>query len=157
MAVIAQTDVPTALTIAGSDSSGGAGIQADLRGFNAAGVHGASVITLVTAQGTRGIRKVAPLAPDLVRAQLEAVLGCSTIAVNSTHHQAVGKVAGVLRVSARSADGVVEALELKDPKQLPFLMTVQFHPERLYDRYPVFQKLFNEFIRASRPKRNKKA
>jgi hydroxymethylpyrimidine/phosphomethylpyrimidine kinase len=74
MAAIPQTDVPTALTIAGSDSSGGAGIQADLRGFAAAGVHGASVITLVTAQGTRGIRKVAPLAPDLVRAQLEAVL-----------------------------------------------------------------------------------
>jgi hydroxymethylpyrimidine/phosphomethylpyrimidine kinase len=66
--------VPTALTIAGSDTSGGAGIQADLRGFAAVGVHGASVITVVTAQGTRGIRKVAPLAPDLVRAQLEVVL-----------------------------------------------------------------------------------
>jgi hydroxymethylpyrimidine/phosphomethylpyrimidine kinase len=71
---IAPTHVPTALTIAGSDSSGGAGIQADLRAFGAVGVHGASVVTLVTAQGTRGIRKVAPLPPDLVRAQLEAVL-----------------------------------------------------------------------------------
>jgi hydroxymethylpyrimidine/phosphomethylpyrimidine kinase len=71
---VAPIDVPTALTIAGSDSSGGAGIQADLRGFGAVGVHGASVITLVTAQGTRGIRKVSPLAPDLVRAQLEVVL-----------------------------------------------------------------------------------
>lgn len=66
--------LPTALTVAGSDSSGGAGIQADLRGFSAVGVHGASVITVVTAQGTRGIRRVLPLAPDLVRAQLEAVL-----------------------------------------------------------------------------------
>jgi hydroxymethylpyrimidine/phosphomethylpyrimidine kinase len=74
MPQLAQTDLATALTVAGSDSSGGAGIQADLRGFNAVGVHGASVITLVTAQGTRGIRKVAPLAPDLVRAQLETVL-----------------------------------------------------------------------------------
>lgn len=64
----------TALTIAGSDPSGGAGIQADLRGFAAVGVHGASVIAVVTAQGTRGVRKVAPLAPELVRAQLDAVL-----------------------------------------------------------------------------------
>lgn len=74
MPQIVPAVVPTALTIAGSDSSGGAGIQADLRAFNAVGAHGASVITLVTAQGTRGIRKVSPLAPDLVRAQLEAVL-----------------------------------------------------------------------------------
>src|SRR5579884_4290014 len=63
----------TALTIAGSDSSGGAGLQADLRAFDALGVHGACVVTLVTAQGTRGVRKVAPLRADLVRAQLAAV------------------------------------------------------------------------------------
>jgi hydroxymethylpyrimidine/phosphomethylpyrimidine kinase len=71
--VLPQTAVPTALTIAGSDSSGGAGIQADLRAFNAVGVHGASVISLVTAQGTRGIRSVLPLPPEMVRAQLDAV------------------------------------------------------------------------------------
>lgn len=70
---VPQIAVPTALTIAGSDSSGGAGLQADLRAFHAVGVHGASVVTLVTAQGTRGIRKVVPLGPDIVRAQLEAV------------------------------------------------------------------------------------
>jgi putative glutamine amidotransferase len=86
--------------------------------------------------------------------QLESVLGCSTIAVNSTHHQAVGKIAGPLKVSAASADGVVEALELKDPHQLPFLMSVQFHPERLYDRYPIYKKLFGAFIRACSPKAN---
>src|SRR5688500_3311488 len=70
---IAPTHVVTALTIAGSDSSGGAGIQADLRAFEALGVHGASVVTLVTAQGTRGVRKVDPLRAELVRAQLDAV------------------------------------------------------------------------------------
>ena len=73
MTVIAPKHVVTALTIAGSDSSGGAGIQADLRAFEALGVHGASVVTLVTAQGTRGVRKVDPLRAELVRAQLDAV------------------------------------------------------------------------------------
>jgi hydroxymethylpyrimidine/phosphomethylpyrimidine kinase len=104
MSPLAPTPVPTALTIAGSDSSGGAGIQADLRGFNAVGVHGASVITLVTAQGTRGIRKVAPLAPDLVRAQLETVLedltprACKTGALGNA--AIVEIVADVLRSRA---------------------------------------------------------
>jgi hydroxymethylpyrimidine/phosphomethylpyrimidine kinase len=73
MTVITASSVVTALTIAGSDSSGGAGVQADLRAFEALGVHGASVITLVTAQGTRGVRRVDPLRPELVRAQLDAV------------------------------------------------------------------------------------
>jgi hydroxymethylpyrimidine/phosphomethylpyrimidine kinase len=66
--------VPAALTIAGSDSSGGAGIQADLRVFAAFGVHGATAITAVTAQNTRGVRAVTPLAPALVAAQIDAVL-----------------------------------------------------------------------------------
>lgn len=63
----------SALTIAGSDSSGGAGLQADLRAFDALDVHGASVVTLITAQGTRGVRKVDGLRAELVRAQLDAV------------------------------------------------------------------------------------
>lgn len=73
MTALVPTPTVTALTIAGSDSSGGAGIQADLRAFEALGVHGASVVTLVTAQGTRGVRKVDPLRAELVRAQLDAV------------------------------------------------------------------------------------
>ena len=68
-----MSGVRNVLTVAGSDPSGGAGIQADLRAFRAVGVHGASVITVVTAQGTRGIRKVAPLHAEMVRAQLDAV------------------------------------------------------------------------------------
>ncbi len=70
----AGTRTVTALTVAGSDSSGGAGLQADLRAFDAMGVHGASVVTLVTAQGTRGVRDVYPLGPDEVCAQLDAVI-----------------------------------------------------------------------------------
>ncbi len=62
-----------ALTIAGSDSSGGAGIQADLKTFQALGVFGASVVTAVTAQNTREVRAALDLPPDLIRAQLDAV------------------------------------------------------------------------------------
>src|SRR5882757_2411620 len=65
----------TALTIAGSDSSGGAGIQADLKTFAAFGVYGTSAITAVTAQNTVGVTTMAALSADLVTAQIEAVAG----------------------------------------------------------------------------------
>jgi hydroxymethylpyrimidine/phosphomethylpyrimidine kinase len=62
-----------AVTIAGSDSSGGAGIQADLKTFAALGVYGASVITALTAQNTRGVRAIHDVPPDFIRAQIDAV------------------------------------------------------------------------------------
>jgi hydroxymethylpyrimidine/phosphomethylpyrimidine kinase len=65
---------PIALTIAGSDSSGGAGIQADLKTFSAFGVYGASVLTALTAQNTRGVAAVEAVAGSFVTAQMEAVL-----------------------------------------------------------------------------------
>lgn len=65
---------PVALTIAGSDPSGGAGIQADLVTFAALGVHGASVVTALTAQSTRGVHGIVPVDPATVAAQLDAVL-----------------------------------------------------------------------------------
>lgn len=65
---------PKALTIAGSDSSGGAGIQADLKTFSALGVYGATALTAITAQNTREVRRVYELPPGLVRAQIEAVI-----------------------------------------------------------------------------------
>ncbi len=61
------------LTIAGSDSSGGAGIQADLKTFEAFGVFGASVITVLTAQNTKGVTQIASLEPSFIKAQLDAV------------------------------------------------------------------------------------
>jgi len=66
--------IPIALTIAGSDPSGGAGIQADLKTFHQCGVYGTSVITLVTVQNTQQVSAVEILAPHIVVAQLEAVL-----------------------------------------------------------------------------------
>lgn len=66
--------IPKALTIAGSDSGGGAGIQADLKTFAAFGVYGASVITAITAQNTVAVTQVLELPPDLVAAQIEAVI-----------------------------------------------------------------------------------
>ncbi len=66
--------VPAAMTIAGSDSGGGAGIQADLKTFAAHGVYGTSVITAVTAQNTLGVRSFAALDPTLVADQIEAVM-----------------------------------------------------------------------------------
>lgn len=65
---------PLALTIAGSDSGGGAGIQADLKTFAACKVHGTSVLTLITAQNTVGVRSMELLSDDIVRAQFGAVL-----------------------------------------------------------------------------------
>jgi len=62
------------LTIAGSDSGAGAGIQADLKTFAAHGVYGTSAITAVTAQNTRGVRKIFALAPAIVAAQIDAVV-----------------------------------------------------------------------------------
>ena len=66
--------IPKALTIAGSDSGGGAGIQADLKTFAAFGVYGCSVITAITAQNTQQVTGIEPASPDMVRKQLEAVL-----------------------------------------------------------------------------------
>jgi len=67
--------VPRALTIATSDSGGGAGIQADLKAFAAAGAYGTSVLVALTAQNTVGVTAIHELPPAFVRAQLDAVFG----------------------------------------------------------------------------------
>ncbi|HXV12722.1 MAG TPA: bifunctional hydroxymethylpyrimidine kinase/phosphomethylpyrimidine kinase [Candidatus Krumholzibacteria bacterium] len=92
-----------ALTIAGSDSGGGAGIQADLKTFHAHGVFGTSVITAVTAQNTKEVRHAFDLPPELVRAQLEAVLDDFDIAAAKT---------GMLS-SAAIIDTVADVLEAR--------------------------------------------
>jgi hydroxymethylpyrimidine/phosphomethylpyrimidine kinase len=70
-----MSNLKRALTIAGSDSGGGAGIQADLKTFGALGVYGASVLTALTAQNTLGVQAVFEVPPEFVAAQIDSVLG----------------------------------------------------------------------------------
>ena len=92
---------PTALTVAGSDPTGGAGLQADLKTFQALGAHGISVATLITSQDTALVRSVYPLPAEVVRAQLEALLADVDVAAAKTgalgSADTVGVVAGFVR------------------------------------------------------------
>src|SRR5262249_7378815 len=89
---------PVALTIAGSDPSGGAGIQADLKTFHQFGVYGEAVITLVTAQNSMGVQRVECLSAELVEAQLRAVL--EDIRPQAAKTGAVGNAEAVARMAA---------------------------------------------------------
>jgi len=71
--MVNKCELKTVLTIAGSDSSGGAGIQADLKTMLASGVYGMSAITALTAQNTTGVTAVARTAPEMLAAQLDSV------------------------------------------------------------------------------------
>src|SRR5919204_1126618 len=96
--------VPRCLTIAGSDSGGGAGIQADLKAFAAAGCHGSTAIVALTAQSTVGVTSVHELPPDFVVAQLDAVF--SDLGVDAAK-------TGML-FSRRVIDTVAEYLDARD-------------------------------------------
>jgi len=93
--------VPRALTIAGSDSGGGAGIQADLKTFAALGVYGASVLTAVTAQNTQGVTAIFEIPSAIVAEQIRAVLddiGADAVKTGMLSSSAIiGAVAGELR------------------------------------------------------------
>ena len=94
--------VPVCLSIAGSDSGGGAGIQADLKAFARCGVHGTTAITALTAQNTVGVELVAAVAPEMIVAQVRAV--ASDLGVDAVKVGMLGDEATI--------DAVLEALEL---------------------------------------------
>jgi hydroxymethylpyrimidine/phosphomethylpyrimidine kinase len=102
--------VPVALTIAGSDSSGGAGIQADLKTFTALGVYGASVLTALTAQNTQGVQGVFPVEPSFVAEQIRSVMSDLDVGAAKT---------GML-ANASVIQAVVN--ELKDFPSLPVVV-----------------------------------
>jgi hydroxymethylpyrimidine/phosphomethylpyrimidine kinase len=97
-----------ALTIAGSDSGGGAGIQADLKTFAALGLFGASAITALTAQNTRGVRGVHAVPADFVVAQIEAVRDDLTVAATKTGMLATAEI--VRAVAELAAAGALPNL-----------------------------------------------
>jgi len=105
----AESSYPVALTVAGSDSGGGAGIQADLRTFAAFGVFGCAAITAVTAQNPREVRRIDGLPAAGVAAQIEAVLACFSVGAVKT---------GMLH-QAEVVRAVAEALA---PYQLPLVV-----------------------------------
>jgi hydroxymethylpyrimidine/phosphomethylpyrimidine kinase len=94
--------IPACLSIAGSDSGGGAGIQADLKAFARCGVHGMTAITAITAQNTLGVELVTPVPPDAIVAQVHAV--ATDIGVDAVKIGMLGDEATI--------DAVVEALAL---------------------------------------------
>lgn len=101
-----------AVTIAGSDSGGGAGIQADLKTFSALGVYGASVITALTAQNTCGVTAIADLEPDFIAAQIDAVF--SDLAVNAVKIGMLSKT-GVIEAVAAGLDRYAITKTVLDP------------------------------------------
>jgi hydroxymethylpyrimidine/phosphomethylpyrimidine kinase len=102
---------PRLLSIAGSDSGGGAGIQADLKAFAACGAHGMTAITAITAQNTERVSAVYPLPPDAIVAQVRAV--AEDIGVDAVKIGMVG--------SATAIEAVVEALDLL-PASVPVVL-----------------------------------
>jgi hydroxymethylpyrimidine/phosphomethylpyrimidine kinase len=123
---------PTALTVAGSDSWGGAGIQADLRAFAAFGVWGTAAVTAVTAQNHRGVLDAQVIDPGLVAAQIEAVAESETLGAVKTgmlgHAGVIEAVVDVLeriRLGPIVVDPVQAASQggrLLDPAALPVLV-----------------------------------
>jgi putative glutamine amidotransferase len=81
---------------------------------------------------------------------LTSIFGKTRIGVNSSHHQAILKPAAPFQVTAQCDDGVAEALEFHPAERhlLPYLLAVQFHPERMVDRYPEYVELFRSFVEA---------
>jgi hydroxymethylpyrimidine/phosphomethylpyrimidine kinase len=103
---------PIAVTIAGSDSGGGAGIQADLKTFSALGVYGASVITALTAQNTRGVTAIHDVPGDFITAQIDAVF--SDLAVNAVKIGMLSQPAAIRAVAA-GLDRWKQTLVVLDP------------------------------------------
>ena len=83
---------------------------------------------------------------------LHGILGTDSIGVNSTHHQAIRELAAPLRATAWSPEGIIEAIELAQPGDLPWFAGLQFHPERLFPTSKPILNLFRHFVAACQQK-----
>jgi hydroxymethylpyrimidine/phosphomethylpyrimidine kinase len=108
-----STCIHNALTIAGSDSGGGAGIQADLKAFSACGVFGASVITTITAQNTHSVTAIHAVPPDIIQAQIAAVL--SDIQIDAIKVGMLGDASTIETVSQALIDCRFKGRLVVDP------------------------------------------
>lgn len=115
-----------ALTIAGSDSSGGAGIQADIKTFSALGVYGASVIVALTAQNTRGVQGVYPIPPKFVAEQLKSVLSDLAVGAVKTGMLAAGPIVETVVAELRAGS---PRLLVVDPVMVATSGDVLLEPE----------------------------
>ena len=133
---------PCCLTIAGSDSGGNAGVQADLRAFHAYGLHGCTVFAALTAQNPHGVSAIHPVPPDFVAAQLDAVLGVYAIVALKTGmladstaieviadrlaaHPAIAKVIDPVMVATSGAKLIAdEAIDTLKRKLLPLATVI---------------------------------
>src|ERR1700761_3425591 len=109
---MAEKPIPAVLSIAGSDSGGGAGIQADLKAFARCGVHGMTAITAITAQSTVGVEAVEQVAPEMIVAQVRAV--AEDIGIDAVKIGMVGDAAAVA--------AVVEALQAYAGDEVPVVL-----------------------------------
>jgi hydroxymethylpyrimidine/phosphomethylpyrimidine kinase len=105
--------IQNALTIAGSDSGGGAGIQADLKTFSACGVFGTSVITAITAQNTHSVTAIHPVPSDVITAQIEAVL--SDIRISAIKVGMLGDASTIETVASALKANVYDGPLVVDP------------------------------------------
>ena len=147
---------PVVWTIAGSDSGGGAGLQADLKAFNAFGVHGCSVVTALTAQNTQGVLAIAPVSEAMLRAQIDAL--CADLPPVAIKTGMLGSVDAcrILAAFLETAphppivcDPVLKSTsgtDLLDPEALGLLKTAIFpHVAVLTPNLPEAEKLIGSF------------
>ena len=118
--------VARALTIAGSDSGGGAGIQADLKTFSALGVFGMTAITALTAQNTTGVSAVVEMPPEFVGAQIDAVVG--DIGVDAAKTGMLSSAAIIHRVAEKIREHHLTALVV-DPVMIAKSGAALLRPE----------------------------
>ncbi len=155
-----KINVSTVLTIAGSDSSGGAGVQADIKTISALGCYAASVITALTAQNTQGVQMIYEISPDFVHAQLESVftdLSVGAVKIGMLHDEKIiSTVTSALKKFKPKHVVLDPVMIAKSGHELLKLKTIAFLKEKLFPHASLItpnifeaEKLLDEKIQTS--------